>query len=238
MAAAIQQFGLEKVRAKIKEFRGKSEEVVDGARNKLKINIEGRYSIRLRNSAKGQGILSEDEKAQIEHFIIKYQQLPEASNIDLVESNGKFHIENLDFFKQIINSYRPIIWNQRDDVYYTKIFNYCSRKLALTDSTIGTTLTVLKNEEDITELYIEFLKNRRDAIKYILEKSEFNYIYNGVLQHSDKIFSERLKNEYYSGDLNYILVQHAFLLGPVKQLLKPFYICGGMLYPDLKLGHL
>lgn len=241
MAEKIISSEFERIKDKFGNIHIELGQIVDEARNKIEVQIDGHLSITIRNAAIGQDIITEEDRARFTHFVAKYQQLPEMATVDLVERNGKIFPENLEVAKHVLNEFRPIVWNQNDSIYYTRLYKSISSKLFLKDPTVGTILSVILNKkEDITDLYNKFLKNHRDAIRFILKsyKSDLDYIYNGVLQHSDEEFSERLAKDFYSGELSYILIKNAFLLGPVKQLLKPFFYFSAILFPNFQLGSL
>ena len=55
-----------------------------------------------------------------------------------------------------------------------------------------------------------------------------------ILQHSDEHFSKRFVDEYISGEINYIFWKHAYLLGLIKDLLKPYHmILNQLSFPKL-----
>lgn len=229
----------ERVKIKFDNIQNELEQIVNEASKKIHISIDGHLSIKIQNAALNQDIITANDRAQIIHFVTKYQELPEIEAIDLIERGGKLYVENLDFVKHLINEYRPIVSNRSDSIYYKNLFKYCASKLTLKDPTIGTTLTITKDyKEDITSLYLILLENNCDAIEYILNKSDMEYIYNGVLQHSDKCYPERLAKDYYTGELSYILVKNAYVIGHVKHLLKPFFNCAVILNPNLQMGAL
>lgn len=231
----------EKVRDKFGSIHKELSQTIEEAKNKIEVQIEGRLSITIRNAALGQDIVTEEDRARFTQFVVKFQQLPEIKTVDLVERNGKIFVENLEDAKLILNEFRPIVWNQNDSIYYNNLYKSISSKLFLKDPSVGTILSVVRNhKEDITDLYNKFLKNHRDAIRFILKSYEpdLDYLYNGVLQHSDRDFSERLATEFYSGELSYSLIKNAFLLGPVKQLLIPFFYFASILFPNFQLGAL
>jgi hypothetical protein len=225
MAEKIISRDIERVKDKFGNIHKQLSQTVDEARNKIEVQIDGRLSITIRNAALSQDIITEEDRARFTQFVAKFQQLPEITTVDSVERNGNIFVENLDDAKHVLNEFRPIVWNQNDSIYYNHLYKSISSKLFLKDPTVGTILSVFRNKkEDITDLYNKFLKSHRDAIRFILKRyeSDLDYLYNGVLQHSDKDFTERLANEFDSGELSYILIKNAFLLGPIKQLLTPF----------------
>ena len=231
----------ERIKDRFGNIHKELSKIVDEARNRIEVRIDGRLSITIRNAAIDQDIITAEDRARFTHFVAKYQQLPAITTVDLVERDGKIVVENIEDAKHVLNEFRPIVWNQSDSIYYNRLYKSISSKLFLKDPGVGTILSVVRNKsDDITDLYNSFLKNHRDAIRFILRshESDLDYLYNGVLQHSDKEFTERIANEFYSGELSYSLIKNAFLLGPIKQLLTPFFDFAAILFPDFELGSL
>ena len=56
-----------------------------------------------------------------------------------------------------------------------------------------------------------------------MNRLEFAYLYNGVLQHSDPNYTKRFLADYTTGQLNYLLWKHVRVLGFIKTLLKPYH---------------
>jgi hypothetical protein len=68
----------------------------------------------------------------------------------------------------------------------------------------------------------------------LVDQFDYDYLYNGVLQHSDASYSERLLADYTSGELNYILVKHVLPLGTVHKWLEPWYrLAVALTFPKL-----
>ena len=112
----------ERVKIKIDNIQNELEQIVNEASKKIHVNIDGHLSIKIQNAALDQDIITANDRAQIIHFVTKYQELPEIEAIDLIERGGKLYVENLDFVKHVINEYRPIVSNQRDSIYYKNLF--------------------------------------------------------------------------------------------------------------------
>ena len=129
------------------------------------------------------------------------------------------------YIRHILNEYRSIIHNTGDSVYYQKVHDLCIKMLRQDDYRKGTKITALsRNDEDVTGKFIKWLEDHNKALKLVLRPLDFDYTYNGILQHSDKRFSKRFIREYMSGEINYIFWKHAYLLGLIKDLLRPYYM--------------
>lgn len=180
-------------------------------------------------------ILTPFERAQSVCFITRYEHLPVLNNIDILESRGKFFVKNTPFIRHILNEYRPIIMNVKDSVYYNKIHKFCHEKLTNKDSKKGLCISVKHEDDgDVTDIFNRILAEKNSAIKYILKKCEFDYIYNGILQHSDHNYTTRFWEEYHTGKINYVFIKHAMLLGYVKDCLYWHYtILNQLTFPKL-----
>lgn len=47
------------------------------------------------------------------------------------------------------------------------------------------------SQNDLTTPYMNWLGEHNQAVRHTLRRLEFDYLYNGILQHSDKKYSER-----------------------------------------------
>ena len=86
----------ERIKDKFGNIHKELSQIVDEARNKIEVQIDGQLSITIRNAAIDQDIITAEDRARFTHFISKFQQLPEMTTVDLVERNGKIFIENED----------------------------------------------------------------------------------------------------------------------------------------------
>lgn len=169
-------------------------------------------------------ILSDYERAQSVCFIAKYDSLPEFDGVFITEDDGGYRFENLNFMRHILNEYRPIIQNQNDSIYFNHIHKFVREKLINDDPSLDLVLDVMDGDgNDVTGEFIKILDERIKSIRLILNKLEFKYIYNGILQHSDHEHTDRFWEEYYSGEINYIFLKHVTLLNPIKEMLYWHY---------------
>jgi len=209
-------------------------QISENADTILVTKLSGEISLEYKSSAP-LPLMTEFEKAQSICFITKYENLPVLDQPDIIEHDGNYHLGNVHFVRHVLNEYRPLVMNQKDSVYYSKIHKFCRDKLSNTDSSKGLSVTVLHTTDgDVTGVLLKMIDERNKAIKYILKNSEYNYIYNGILQHSDHNHTKRLIKEYHSGELNHIFIKHAFLLGHIKELLQwHHYILNNLMFPKL-----
>jgi len=175
------------------------------------------------------------ERAQSICFVIMYEQLPTLNRLEIVEHNGKYYLQNIGFVRHILNEYRPLVLNKDDSVYFAKIHSFCHGKLANKEPSKGLSVSVShETDGDVTDILLKMIGERNKAIKSILKECEYDYIYNGILQHSDHNYTKRLIEEYYTGRLNHLFIKHAFLLGQIKELLWwHHYILNNLTFPKI-----
>ena len=170
-------------------------------------------------------LLSDYERAQSISFVARFENLPNLVPFKIVNHQSNYFIGNITYIRHILNEYRSVIHNVSDSVYYQNVHDLCFKMLQENDYRKGTTINILtKNDEDITEIFMTWLGEHNSAIKFVLRTLELDYIYNGILQHSNEHFSERFVKEYNSGEINYIFLKHILLLNLIKDLLKPYYM--------------
>jgi len=224
----------EKIRSCLQNTAKEADNICNQASAVQKTKIDGKISFIYTQSAP-MDILSDFEKAQSVCFISRYEHLPIFEGPSIFIHRGKFFLENIGSLRQILNEYRPIIQNQTDSVYYTKIHKFCREKLMNADPSKGLSITVEHEKDgDITSKFTKILDERNKSLKIILKNCEFGYIYNGILQHSDHQYTKRFLNEYNSGKINHIFIKHAFVLGYVKDYLLCHYkIINQLTFPKL-----
>ncbi len=208
--------------------------IVKMADDTLLTEVSGLISFEYQHSAIGD-FLTDFERAQSICFVTRYETLPVFDKAKAIERNGKYFLGNYTFVRHVLNEYRPIIQNQKDSVYYKHIHRFCREKLINRNPSKGLSITIdHKDKGDITESFFKALDEKCKAIKLILKKCEYEYIYNGILQHSDHKFTERFLEEYNSGEINYIFIKHAHLLVYIKDLLNWHYrLLNAMTFPKL-----
>lgn len=226
----------DEVRKRVKETIKEANDILEKVEGILTTRLEGKVSFQFTSSAPTD-ILSPFERAQSVCFVTKYDNLVDLEDNDLVieEYNGKFYLKNIDYIRHILNEYRPIVMNKSDSIHYAKIHKFCRDKLLNRDHTIGLSVSVIHDSDgDITDIFRRIMDERNKAIKFIIESCEFDYIYNGILQHSDHRYTTRFWDEYYTGRINHIFLKHAWLLGFIKDLLYWHYtIINCMTFPKL-----
>ena len=228
-----------RVRARLAEEGQRVESAVQAGLACVKTQIQLPLFFRYRNAALGQAFPNADERAFLINFVAKHQELPEFHRVEVSKDDSGLRFTNLAHARHCLTEYRPMIANQHDAIYYKNIHRFCRRRLSHKDPHTGTAFSVLTSDSrDITDSFQKLLDESHRGIGVILKSGEFDYLYNGVLQHSDSRFSERHAKDYHSGELNYLLFRHALLLNSVKGLLFPYYVCCSRLMPNFRRGDL
>ena len=123
-----------------------------------------------------------------------------------------------------LHEYRPILMNQNDSMYFRNIHRFCRSKLINREETKDLTITVFdEDERDVTMAFTKQLDQEMKAIRIVLSGCEYEYLYNGILQHSDHRYTSRYLHEYHSGQLNYAFLAHALPLGYFRARLGRHY---------------
>lgn len=169
-------------------------------------------------------VLTDDERAQSISFIILFENLPSTYPVKFQVKAGKCHISNMNILRAALNEFRPLLQNQKDLIYYQKVHNVWCKMLRRKDSHDGTCIRAIDiKKNDVTQKYIAYLTAHRKAISLALDKLEFGFLYNGILQHSDPAHSKRFLDEYTSGKLDYVLLKHYYTLPYFRECLLPYY---------------
>jgi hypothetical protein len=200
--------------------------IVAEADAKMTTQFPPRVAFEFSSSVLGRDMLSDYERAQSVSFVTRYEHLPEQLHAQLVsDDNGKWHIANLWELRHVLNDFRPIIQNQSDSVYYQKVHSVWFQMLRRADPSEGMTIRVRDDaDQDVTDTYSSCLGERNRAVRHIIGALDFDYLYNGFLQHSDERFSKRLFQDYMSGELNSLIWKHVRPLARIRSLLQPYYV--------------
>ncbi|HHF3133829.1 TPA: hypothetical protein ACPJ1T_004399 [Vibrio diabolicus] len=222
------------VQKKIDSVHSEIEEIVDRAYAHISTDMDGEIRIKFSISAP-RDVLTDFERAQSVCFVTRYDALPEFDNLNLEEHRGRFYFSNFGEARYVLNEFRSIIQNKKDSIHYQQIHRFCRDKLLNEDHTKDLSITVSHNERgDVTSEFLQYLNEHNKAIKSIIKHCEFDYIYNGILQHSDHRFTKRFWSEYASGEANYVFIKHALLTGHLRDLLIWHYrLFSAMTFPKL-----
>jgi len=222
------------VKEKISTTQEEVGRIIKDASELLKTHLGGKISFKYQHSAPSD-LLTPFERAQSVCFITRYEHLPVLESLDIIEIRGKYFLKNIPFIRHLLNEYRSIIANVKDSIYFEKIHTFCHQKMSNKNPSLGLCITVKgEKEEDLTNVFLKTLGEKNKAVKLILKKSDFGYIYNGILQHSDHKYTKRFWEEYYSGKINYIFIKHALLLDYIRDCLYWHYrILNQLTFPKL-----
>lgn len=183
------------------------------------------FSVKYHSAILDQDMLSDYERAQSVSFVTRYEHLPSEFTAVLAQVDGVWVIRDLWTLRHIINDFRPIIYNQQDAVHYQNIHNQWYRMLTRSDPSQGMTIRLFDGDRvDVTATFAKMLGERNKAIRHLVEAFEFDYLYNGFLQHSDKRFTSRYLTDYVSGELNYLLWKHVRPLNSIYIMLEPYHM--------------
>ena len=215
------------------------DQVILRAQGLLITRPPGRISFIFKNRS-ARDVLTPKERAQSISFVTRFEHLPaeDPVTVKIVERKGEWYVGNMAYLRHALNEFRPLIQNEKDSVYYKKIHRVWYGMLMLDDASKGTTIraTDVQNN-DVTPIFTQWLRERNQAITYVLKPLDYKYLYNGILQHSDIAYSERFVKDYTSGELNYILWKHVHMLAFIRSMLKPYNVLISSLTSP-KLGHL
>jgi hypothetical protein len=180
-------------------------------------------------------ILTPLERAQSLSFITRYDHLPVIDEISLEYRNGRFYLGSLHPIRHALTEYRPILMNKKDSTHFQNVGATIRQKLLNEDSSKDLRIKVLHEKDgDISKQFALVLKERIKGIAEIVRTSDFDYLYNGILQHSDPRFTDRFWKEYYDGSLNYVYITHAAILEYVKDSLYWHHtILNALTFPKL-----
>lgn len=222
------------IKLKLSNTESEIEQIITNAQVMQKTTLSSHISFCYKQSAP-MDILSPFERAQSVCFISRYEHLPIFNGIEITEREGKFYVKNTGFLRHIINEYRSVISNQDDSIHYKKIHKFCFEKLRNRDPNAGLSINVTDEDgNDVTAVFIRVLGENNNSISEVLANTEFGYIYNGILQHSDHKYTQRFWKEYHSGQLNYVFIKHAAVLVYIKDCLYWHYkILNQLTFPML-----
>ena len=224
------------IEQKTRETLDEVETIINKVVELQETKLESKVSIEYKDHASGD-VLTTSERAQSICFVTRYKHLPiiGLKDINIQNRDGEYHLDNIGVIRHVLNEYRTIIQNQNDSIYFQRIHNFCYQKLKNDEPERGLSISVInEDKKDLTELFLNILGEKNKALNFIITNSEFGYIYNGILQHSDHDFTDRFLSDYNSGKLNYIFIKHALLLSIIKELLhKYFVLINNLTFPKL-----
>jgi len=214
----------EHIQVKLASLDEETERIMQASWGELTTTLPPKLKFRIENSAPVRELLTPYEQAQAVSFITRYEQLPTDYTVGLAQVGNVYHLADFPFLRYVLNEFRPLIMNKSDSVYYRNVNALCQKMLRRGDAEEGTIIRALADQDaDVTPAYSACLGEHTKAIAEALSHLDFDYLYNGILQHSDEAFSSRFVKDYTSGELNYILWKHVHILSFIQELLAPYH---------------
>jgi hypothetical protein len=216
------------IRDRVRVLREEVDAIYDAAMRCFVTDVPRRISFKVsgNSSTNWNGdLMPPEERAQAVSFIVRFEHLRDDLTVRIGPIGDEWHITNLWELRHMLNDVRPIIQNQKDCTYYTKVNATIQKRLRRTDTIEGMRLQVYEgdSENEVTLSWATYLGENTRAIAAILDRLDYGYLYNGILQHSDVTLSERFLRDYTSGEYNYVLWKHVIVLGQIQYWLTPYY---------------
>jgi len=216
------------VRTRLEQLRQEIDKILDAAMRHFATDIPNRIAFRLTGNSSanwGGDLMPQEERAQAISFVVRYEHLPIDVKVRLGKVDGEWHIRNLGELRHVLNDFRPIIQNQNDLTFYTNVNATVQKRLRRSDPAQGLRLQAFEgdSDKDVSAAFAQHLGESTKAIATLLGALEYDYLFNGVLQHSDPQYSTRFVRDYTTGEFNYILWKHVAVLGQIHYWLTPFY---------------
>ena len=214
----------EPIQRRLATLQQEIDQVILRAQGLLITRPPGRISFIFKNRAP-RDVLTPKERAQSISFVTRFEHLPaeDPVTVKLVERKGEWCVGNMASLRHALNEFRPLIQNEEDSVYYKEIHRVWYGMLMLDDASKGTTIRAMDvQNNDVTPIFTQYLRERNKAITYVLKPLDYKYLYNGILQHSVEAYSERFVRDYTSGEINYILWKHVHVLSFIREMLRPY----------------
>lgn len=213
----------ERIKKRLESLKDEIDQIISAATALLKTPSPEKITFEFGNHAP-RDFLSDDERAQSIGFIKKYEDLPTDYTVQIIPQGEQFYIANMPYLRCVLNDFRPLIQNQKDSTHYQKIHNVWRAMLNRESAVDGTRIRVFDEKNtDITQLFIQLLSERNQAITFVKRPLDYEYLYNGMLQHCDTEYSQRFLKDYTSGEWNYIAWKHFQVLDFIREMLGPYY---------------
>lgn len=226
---------VKKILARIKTVDAEVRKVLDAVNAELNTKYPDVFQFSFAGVSRNGKLITDDERAQAISFVSRFEHLPILDELTIRYLRPDYYaFTEYHTLRLLLNEYRSILYNRGDSVYYNRIHSYCYTKMKNRDKKKELVVTVLSKEKDVTEHFMAILGERNAGVKRIIEMSDFDYLYNGVLQHSDNRFTSRFLEEYTSGELNWVMLKNSYLCEHAKELLGWHYkIVNALTYPKL-----
>jgi hypothetical protein len=239
--ATIPEEVIQRAKERLDKIKLEVSEIIDNAARDYKPMVMENFYFEVKGTAARASFFLPEDEIAFNSFLRKIKSIPSMENPALISENGIVKIKNIYQVRSVISELRPIFYNRKDSVYYISIHNKISRLLAGAYDGGSVKISVFSKTPngivEVTKEFINELNGRKKFVRRSLESSDLDYLYNGVLQHSDSRFDERHQKEYLSGEINFVILKNGMLLENLQEcidLYRPCIEClwnGGFPFP-------
>lgn len=177
------------------------------------------------------------EQAQSLAFVVRYEHLPVLNSFVAGHQpqTGLYYLNEIDQIRAALNEYRTIFFNKKDGIYYGAITNLYQKAFIHGDPKATMKIEAFTSSgEDRTVDYLTHLRSRKKAIRAAIQQSDFDYIYNGVLQHTNDKFAFQMVKDYADGSLSYLLLKNVLIAQGLREFLVEHYrVINTMNFPKM-----
>lgn len=126
---------------------------------------------------------------------------------------------DLSIYESLLNSIRCIIYLEEDSVYYKKVLNAYKRAISGNNCNWRVKALDESGTTNISQEVIKSFNQTRNLINELLKDKDFDYVYNGVLQHSDERYYKRYIKDCENGALPFVIFKCAILAERIRNIL-------------------
>lgn len=126
---------------------------------------------------------------------------------------------DMSIYSSFLNSIRGIIFTVKDSIFYNKIIN--DYKRAISGNNKDWNIEALDESQALNiskEVVYSFDKTQK-LISELLKDKDFDYVYNGILQHSDEKYRDRYIKDSEQNIAIYIIFKCAILANIIRDIL-------------------
>ncbi|WP_374000299.1 hypothetical protein [Bdellovibrio bacteriovorus] len=212
-----------RLQEKFNQLNQDVEKILDTAMEGYKPDGLGLIYFHMEGSAKRASVFLPEDEIAFDSFLRKYKSLPEYQHPKITVRGSSAILANEANYRAKLSELRPIFSNQNDPIFYTKIHGKLSQIFLGTYDGGSLKMKIISQgptgEIDRTPEYLAAINARKKIISRAIQLSDLDFLYNGVLQHSDARFSERYEREYRSGELSLTIAKNALLAENMVQWL-------------------
>ena len=131
-------------------------------------------------------------------------------------------------YPRLLNSIREIIFNQSESIFYTRILSMYKKALSGKDKDWQLEAFDMDGN-NISNAVVRFYSREEKIFRTMIENGDFDFIYNGVLQHSDKKHRARYIGETESGEIFFSQYKCALLAEKIREIMLADTACFDMI---------